>query len=173
MSDTIKDLILKMVKDATPIMCEVCNVDSVNEEARTCTLSPKSGDAKLYNARLSATLESHNGFVLIPKVGSDVMVLYFQRDAAIIVMCTDLDKIIINTAETIFNDGMLGGLVKVQELVTRMNTIENAINTFWASYNLHVHATAALGVPSPPIPPQTTTLIPTTVAQLENDKIKQ
>jgi phage baseplate assembly protein V len=74
----------------------------------------------------------------------------------------------------IFNGGS-DGMVKVNSLVTKLNNLENTLNTFMnATFNTHTHIVTAPTLPSAtPLPINTAVLTPTIKANLENTKIKQ
>jgi len=71
-----------------------------------------------------------------------------------------------------FNGGGNGGLINIADIVSKLNTLENTLNAFFTLFNAHVH-TGNLGAPvTPPLTPQTTTFTPTTVQDIEDNKVK-
>lgn len=52
--------------------------------------------------------------------------------------------------KTIFNTGDNGGLINVNELVNRLNTIENKLNDTISELKSHIHVPSSLGVPTTP-----------------------
>jgi len=129
----------------------ICTVDAVDTAALTCTLTPVGRSDKYYNARLSATSGSGNSIVIIPKEGSYVIASVIHENDVFVSMVEDAEKIIIRSEE-------FGGLVKVGELVSRLNAIENAFNELLNEYKLHVHSggilTGALTGPMTPVSTQ-------------------
>ena len=65
------------------------------------------------------------------------------------------------------NDGAYGGLVKVIDLVTKLNNLENKVNSIITAYNAHSHPGNGL----PTASTITGSLIPTNRNDIENTKI--
>ena len=93
----------------------------------TCTV--KSDDFEMSDVAICAIGgASGNSLVVVPKVGSTVLVADLsdgtRRDLAI-VKYTEIESITIN-------GGNLGGLVKIQELTNKLNALVN-------KFNIHTH----------------------------------
>ena len=142
----------------------LANVDSVNEAERTCDVTPLTDNATTSYPSVLLMAESDDGVLIIPTINSNVLVNVSKRGVAYVCMFSEVDKVtIITKTLTQFNDGTFGGLVKVQELVDKINRLENAFNS-------HVHAGVTSGgsstlAPATPIAPITTK------TDIENDKI--
>ncbi len=96
----------------------LATVKAVDGETLTCK---DMNDTEYLNVRLSGT-EGERGFVLVPKVGSWVIVSRLSNsDSLYVSMVSAVDGVMIMEGEN-------GGLVKVEGLVSRMNTIEESIN---------------------------------------------
>ena len=144
---------------------------SVDETTRTAIVKPLSGD---YNADITVNLLAcpNDGFILVPSVESTVIVAMTNKNDYFVVQFSDIDKvritigqfeILMTENELLLGDGSLNGLVKVSDLVTKLNNLENKINTI-ITWGL-----AVTPVPLPPTPP----LTPTIQSEIENTKIKQ
>lgn len=171
---TIGDQIKKLAKQAFKgerIYSEVCTVVSVSGRLAVC--QPIDDSAKLQKVRLQAIGGQSVGFVLVPKVGSYVIVTFIDKVNGFISSTTELKEIFIDTDLVTFNGGSNDGLVNVNDLVTKLNNLENTLNTFMnTTYNTHTHISAAPGSPTAvPVPLNTTTLTPTVKADLEDTKI--
>lgn len=92
----------------------------------------------------------------IPEIGSTVFVV-----DGIIVGYSDL-------SELWLRGNQFEGLVKVSDLVTKLNNLENKVNTILSSYNAHTHASSG----APPVPTITGTLTPTQQTDIENPNVK-
>ena len=97
-------------------------IKSVDTQTQTCTITRY--DVDIDNVRLCASLLGDNDFVAVPTVGSMVIVADLSaplmRDMA--VLCySKIDNIV-------FQGGENGGLIKISELITKLNTIEDEIN---------------------------------------------
>lgn len=144
---------------------------SVDETTRTAIVKPLSGD---YVSDLTVNLlaSPNDGMILIPSIGSTVIVAMTNKNDYFVVQFSDIDKvritigefeILMTENELLLGDGSLNGLVKVSDLVTKLNNLENKVNTI---------ITWGLTVTPIPLPP-TTPLTPTIQSELENTKIKQ
>ena len=100
----------------------VCTIikGSIDTTNMTCDCDPLDGSAYLYDVRLNANYTK--GFTLIPKDESIVIVTQLSDATAYVSMVSDVDQIYLAGDDN-------GGLVKVSDLVSKMNTIENDINT--------------------------------------------
>lgn len=129
----------------------VCIVAISNETQITCKLMAQIGD----------------GFLLVPKIGSTVTIIYATFNDAYVISFSDLDGIGLLGEE-------LGGLVKVIELTNKLNNLENKVNSIISSFNSHVHT----GVTTGPGSSGTTVslvvgeLTPTQRSEIENQNVK-
>lgn len=117
----------------------LCSVDSVNESDQTCDCTPIGGNATTSIPAVKLTAEQNDGFLLIPAIGSNVVVTYSVRNEPYITLFSDIDKCILIAQKLVqFQDGSFGGLVKVAELTDKINKLENDLNvlkqafTAWA-----------------------------------------
>jgi len=141
----------------------LANVDTVNEAERTCDVTPLTDNATTSYPSVLLMAESDDGMLIIPTINSNVIVNVSKRGVAYVAMFSEVDKMtIITKTITQFNDGSFGGLIKVQELVDKINRIENTFNT-------HTHVASSFGTPT--TPPATPITPITMVTDLENDKI--
>jgi hypothetical protein len=141
-------------------MARIGSVVSVNDSERTCTVKAIDTEIELTDVRLQT--DPSNGVFLKPKVGSFVVVVPFQDFEYVVVMYSAIDEIILL-------DGSLGGLIKISDLVSKLNVIENKVNDLIGYINSHSHASNG----SPPSPPYSGgNLSNTTVGQIENPKVK-
>ena len=76
--------------------------------------------------------------MLLPKVGSYVIVgLVDGQDTGVVLLTDELDALEVKIGDKtlsfmpegiVFNGGKLGGIIKIEELTTKLNTIEQDIN---------------------------------------------
>lgn len=150
----LRNIIRELAKPDGETVALVCTVDAVDEKARTIDCTPLNEGAPLLGVNLQANQGANYGFWLYPEVGSFVIVGFVADGAAGVVLSTekikqaevvigdtsavmDADGCRIKTANMsaninadniIFNGGKLNGLVKIDDLTKRLNTIENEIN---------------------------------------------
>lgn len=141
-----------------------CTVKNIDTTKMVCDCTPLDGSADFLDVRLNANYTK--GFTLIPKDGSIVIVTQLSDATAYVSMVSEVDEIYLAGEDN-------GGLVKVQDLVSKMNTIENDINTlktiFSAWTPVPSDGGAALKLAAATWYAQT--LTPTQVSELENKTV--
>ena len=153
--------------DSALVLAKVKQVDG-----QTCTVSI--GDLQLNEVRLRAVVnDEESGILVTPKVGSMVMITDLsnstKRDWAV-VMVSEIDKIEIN-------GGKNGGLIRIEDLVSRLNAIEDDINnlkttlTGWTPVAQDGGAALKTTLTIPGTGWATKQLAKTKTSDLEDDKI--
>lgn len=101
----------------------------VSSEDTQCTIKYQGLEHK--NVRLvSGFSQSLTTMVIKPAVGSTVLVADLSNGKM-----RDLIVLMIEKAETVtFNGGELGGLIKIEELVTKLNTLEKDLNSLKTAF---------------------------------------
>ncbi len=135
---TLEEAIQILAGKREPIL-KLCRVDSVDKDKRTADCTPLDDTAPLLACNLQANQIGEEGLVLFPKVGSFVLVgLMDGYDQGAVLMTDDLESIEVKFNEQTFkmteegivlNGGEFGGLIKIEELTTKINTIEDDINS--------------------------------------------
>jgi hypothetical protein len=163
----------------------VGTVKSVDESKSTCTVVIENG-VELPNVLLQAGV--CDGLQVIPKKDSGVVVIKSTYNQPFIAVYSDVEKYYLQVGDgslTVFkdtsnnqpliqlNDGSYGGLIKIQELVNKINAIENLLNGFITIYNTHAHTATSLGSPTTvPSSVETQTISPITQkSDIENTKV--
>ena len=137
----IVDTIRQMVKGEGDFEFNaiIGTVTSVDETQRICDVQPLMDDAAFLNVRLQGAEGLATGFVMIPKVDSYVIILPMDEFEACVVLTTEIDKILVDTELTQFNGGSLGGLINIEDLVSKLNNLENRVNLLGEYMKTHVH----------------------------------
>jgi hypothetical protein len=154
--------------------CVLCTVNSVDTSERTCEVTPLNGKADLFDVRFQAELSLNVGLFIEPKVNSTVLVAFINSVQAAVVMCSEIENIYIDTyGDTIFNGGQNDGMVKVGDLVTKLNNLENKVNDLvtWTSTHTHTGVTPGPGSTGTAVG-IVGTLTPTQQSDLENTKVQ-
>lgn len=131
---------------------------------------PIDGTAELKGIRLCAA-DDPKVFIVVPKVGSIVYIQLSSTSEGIVVGFSEVDEVMLRGEA-------YDGLVKVGDLVTRLNLIENNFNLFVTAFNALVTVYSAhFHIPGGPTPitpgvPFTTVLTPTIQSMIENTKVK-
>ena len=165
----IRALIQKLAKTDDEIYSQVCKVVNVN--GNFCEVAPVRGDANIFKVKLLAG-DSETPFLIVPAVDSEVVVTFLSKDTAFISLYSEIETINIR-------GDAFGGLVKVEELVSKINRLEDKVNALISKFNAHTHITTATvgatpvpGVIAPPVTTETPIAPNTAKSDLENDKIK-
>lgn len=156
-------------------------VVSVDETTRTCVVSAISGkgQSKIENVLLMPAID--DGMYLVPAIDSTVFVSYSTHNQPFVSLFSELQKVVfivgdytlqMTSSGIVLNGGLLGGLVKVSDLTTKLNNLENKVNALLTAYNSHIHP-ATSGTTSPTATQVAGTLTPTVQNDIENTKIKQ
>lgn len=129
-------------------------VKSVDKTKDTCTLTIED-DGELINVRLKAVLDSNtNKIVAYPKVGSSLLYVLIENKntEAFVFAMSEVEevyvkigsqKILLNADEIVFNDGLNGGLIKIEILTSKVNALVNTVNALVTAHNSHIHITTA------------------------------
>jgi len=139
-----------------------CKVDAVN--GRTCDVTPISGDAPIKNVRLNTTVTGSQGILITPVVGKPVLVIMINRADAFVAMFSEIESITID-------GGTNDGLIKINDLTSKLNTLISQVNALKNDYVMHTHPTPA-GASSAPTVPFTGTFSNFSKNDYENAKIK-
>ena len=162
-NDDIREAIKAHAKTDDVLYSIVCTVAAIDTDANTCDCEPVDGTADLLDVKLMA--QSTNGFLIIPKIDSVVVVTMINKYTGYVSMFSDIDSIQLNGKN-------FDGLVKIEDLVTKLNNLEKAFNNHITSYNSHTHAGVTSGFASTGIAaPDTQHLTETVKSDLENTKV--
>ncbi len=172
---TLKEILERIMKVPNASDNVVLGIATeVDDTKFLCKVSPIDGDADLLDVRLCPDTEAdQKGFVLIPKENSFVVVIMDNEVTGFVWMVAQIENVILNCDKIVFNNGTLGGMVKLNDLVAKINAIENKLNAFMIHYKTHIHPhpQGNTFTPSPDFAEQNLTI--TQKRDLENEKIKQ
>jgi len=125
-------------------------VKSVDEGASTCVVTTVSGDNEIDIPNVLLQSAVCDGLLIIPVVDSNVLVITSTYNSPFVCLYSDIKKVYLQIGDsslTLFdstqsdnsiiriNDGSYGGLIKIDDLVSRLNTIENDINTLKTAFS--------------------------------------
>ncbi|CAB4128063.1 hypothetical protein UFOVP105_15 [uncultured Caudovirales phage] len=170
----IAELLKGIVNDPSlEVYSIVCSVLSVDETERTIDAKPINGDAEIFGVRLQSSINSAVGVVSIPKVDSFVIVTFLNKLTGYVALCTEIDKILIDTPEITINGGKLGGLMNIEDVVKKLNSLEQKVNDLIVACSSVVVTLAPSGAfPLASFFTSVTPLTPTQKAEIEDPKIK-
>jgi hypothetical protein len=161
-NNAIKNAIRSLANTNEAIYSVICTIAEIDEDSNTCTCSPIDGvSADLLDVKLIA--QESNGFIIYPKIDSQVIVTFLNKQSGYVSMCSEIDKIYLNGKN--FN-----GLVKIDDLVTKLNDLENKVNALVAYSASHTHPVSG-PLAGPTTTPVTGSLTPTVRGDLENTTV--
>jgi hypothetical protein len=127
----------------------LCEVISVDEAARTCKVRTINGKSVLTYEGVQLMAGVNDGMLLIPTVESQVYISFSKVNTPFVSMFSQLDKVLFVVGEMdiqVTKDGIelngsnYGGIVKVVDLVSKINTIERDINSLKTAFTTWVVA---------------------------------
>ena len=110
---TIKDAIRSVIPDMNNYSV-ICTVSDINLVKCVCNCTPKDGGAVLVNVRINAS--NKDGFKLIPKDNTDVVVTLINNTTGYVSMVSEVDEIHLNGVS-------FGGIVKIVEQTAKLNQL--------------------------------------------------
>jgi hypothetical protein len=165
-------------------------VTNVSEKNRTCEAKVILGTSNSFITEIKLITEKNDGYILIPKKDTDILICIMPDNTSYMVSCNDIDKVIcvidssnkyeFDSAGFIFNNGTFGGLAKSGVLASKISKLETEINTLKTIISSIISA----GTTSPTTPVLNSTLgalfasfnitpiINTTQIEIENNRIK-
>lgn len=133
LSEAIKKLV------ASGLMaCMNGDVMNVDKTEMTCEVGLGDDDSVVASLVCG---DKKKGIIQIPKVGSDVVVMFYSPTVAFVVMVDEVEEILINGGEN-------GGLVNIEDLKSWMSNVENDLSSLKTLLNTSavVGNGAALGI---------------------------
>ncbi|MDE5424029.1 hypothetical protein L3073_17575 [Ancylomarina sp. DW003] len=146
MSEIFQRLIDLSLKRHLPMQVFIGQVESVDIETQTCTVIREDAP-KLFGVRLNATIAEYTDrLILKPKKDSMVLLGIIENDVneAYLLACSELEEIslnienqslLINKEGFVFNEGELGGLIKIEELRTQLDKLTARVNAIFDGFS--------------------------------------
>lgn len=110
-------------------------VSSVDVDARTCVCVVTVGrtEYQLPDVRLIPVVD--DGLFIEPAIDSNVKVLMSVNNEPFVCQFSEIENITISANTLVsLNDGSFGGMVKIADLVEKLNALENDINTLKTAF---------------------------------------
>lgn len=136
-----------LAERAIPVYIQLGTVLEVNEETRTIEVKPYNEGAEFVEVPLQAISEGDKGIVLIPKKESTVVIGLIDKNNAICLGFSEIEKVLVAIEETkleitkngvIFNGGDHGGIIKIEEVIKKINALEKEVNDLKTVFSLWV-----------------------------------
>lgn len=154
---------------------KIGTVSEINTDEFTFTFQPLDQKSKVLDVRMKTIADNAlESFIIVPKDASKVVVGFHSNTVAQCLIVQESEKILINTEiiesvsdtkkdtiETlyeiicndvrvstdsfVFNGGSFDGLIKINDLTTKLNKLIEEVNSFKDDYNLHKHTGVSSG----------------------------
>jgi hypothetical protein len=163
-------------------------VDGIITEVDTVkfTCSVKTQLTEFHNVPLRVLISSQASFIEIPKLQTNCLMtfrnmntgrpqLFSVHESEKTILTVGSSSLEITDSLFNFNTGSLGGLVKVNDLLTKINNLEYTLNALIDKFNSHTHPGVSSGSSStaPTTSQEGGRITPTQLNEIENTKIKQ
>lgn len=162
LGDLLND-IFKVFMEGEEYYHRIGIVKSVNVQEAVCEVEIVNGDT-LPDVRLQQ-VKNDEGVLMVPTINRPVLLGFSDNTTAFIAMYSEV-------TEVIFHNGTFGGLIKINDLTTKINELVTTVNAMYGEYKAHTHAVsgAATGIPVPvPAQPDASSF---TATDYENVKVK-
>lgn len=186
----IKQLAGTFGLDVVDLIIATVTDNSIAENEWTVTCKPINDSATTEIKSVKLNVEKNDGFLIVPAINSTVLIISSGINDYYILMYSDVEKIVcvidnnnsykFSSSGFVWNDGLNGGLVKINALLTKLNQLEIFENTVIAAVTA-INA-AASGSPGTPVTNATlasflativpTPITPTILTEIEDTKIK-
>lgn len=164
-----------------PVSVTIGTVEEIDKEKRSITVK-REGKPTLYNVRLNSVIADHTDHLTVfPKKGTYALCLMLGDPTNYFVLAiAEPEEVVIKIGSStltannkdgwVFNDGKLNGLVKIDDLINKLNVLENRMTS-----HQHLYTPAGSSSPVPTTTDVATNakITPTQRTELENKKIKQ
>jgi hypothetical protein len=105
-----------------------CTVSSVDQASRTCNCTPISGNAETDLEDVLLLPEIDDGLLLIPAIGSTIIVAISIKSAPFVIMYSAIDRAFLITENGIqLQGGEYGGLVMAEPLIIALNALQTEL----------------------------------------------
>lgn len=181
--DNIRRSVQAMIKKMIPPQAIICKVTAVDKATSTCDVEPLNGDAEIFGVKLQADETADFGVIPIPAIDSNVIVQFLDKSNAFVSLIAQIESYLIKINDITLsidangielNGEDLGGLIKISDLVTKLNNIESDLNTLKGIFSSWVPVASDGGAALKALLSSysTSSLTPTVNPDLENTKVK-
>lgn len=124
---------IKELAGATDLRFETYAAIVTSVNGATCNAKRVLDDKIVERVRLNTNVQEEKGLIIVPKIGSDVLITNIDGGASFVSQYSEIEKIELNVDSTIIiNGGQNDGLVKIRELeknLERIKTYLKALET--------------------------------------------
>ena len=161
----------------------VINTDNAETDFIVDVQLLSDGNPVYYGVPLMVLTGSQASFIGVPVLNTPCLISFRDGNNGrpqilfidqLLKILVKTNNFVINSDTTVFNDGELGGMVKVIELTTKLNNLEKLVNDLVSKFNTHTHIltlTSGTGTAAPTVSPETTVLTPTVRGDIEDENI--
>lgn len=149
----------------------ICIVESVNEDERTCDCKPINDITETIIPSVNLSAEPNDGQILIPEVGSAVIVCRTDKTEPFILLTSDLSKYILFAEQILLNGDEHGGIPIAAQIASQVNAgLQAIITACIAAYTAQAGIDASVGLNA--FNASITAFQPVNSVTLQNQKVK-
>lgn len=167
----IADIFLSFIKNwqsKESLYLTIGTASEINEDNFTFKFTPIDEKSVVEDVRMKVIVDSGpEAFIIIPKDGTKVVVGFHSNTVGQCLVVQEADKVLMNTnSKTInvendfnincndvnvsteswdFNNGTFEGLIKINDLTTKLNVLISEVNSFKNKFNTHKHLGVTTG----------------------------
>lgn len=132
MTRNLAQVIKEAATRGEKLYLSICTVDSVDENKRTIECTPVIGGAQL-TVNMQASIEGSDGILIVPEVGSEVIIGYVDRHNSYVLIHSKIKKISIDAENIVLNKGRNDGIVISSKVTDEINTVLKRVNAIVTS----------------------------------------
>lgn len=130
---------IKELAGATDLKFETYAAIVTSVNGATCCVKRILDNKHVENVRLNTNVREKKGLVIVPKVGSDVLVTNIDDSASFVSQYSEIEKIELNVdSEIIINGGHNYGLVEVRKLEENLGKIKTYLKALEESLSASI-----------------------------------
>lgn len=124
---------IKELAGATDLRFETYAAIVTSVNGATCNAKRVLDDKIVERVRLNTNVQEEKGLIIVPKVGSDVLITNIDGGASFVSQYSEIEKIELNVDTIIINGGQNGGLVEIGKLDENLERIKTYLKTLEAA----------------------------------------
>jgi hypothetical protein len=146
---TIPEAITSLIKNEIQkeeVYVKVGKASSIILGEKIFTFIPDDGSAPVEKVRLKSIQTTTGGsFVIIPEEGSYVVIAFINSVDAICLHVEVAQSITLDSPTFTINGGENGGLININPLTEKLNSLVSSVNAFISIFTSHTHSGVQTG----------------------------
>lgn len=131
--------------DVNNMYARVGQVTSFDESTSSCSVKFPEDSTEITDVQLQR-VPNASGWLVRPSIDSFVLIDWINETSAYIALTSQIDDIV-------FQGGDNGGLIKIEDLTSKLNELVSSVNAMYGEFKAHTHNVTAVGSPTGPVIP--------------------